>query len=178
VNPSDSDNEQLQRYAQTIRDLRISHEAGHAVLAEHFGYELLNLSLDAIVSADGATGGSAEIPFRMYPKRSDFDKQLQDIATVLMGGIASEELTHPHLAKQSHGQKDVSEFKGRIAEFRSDAEMDALLEEGYRKAKSLLSNPEISEQHNRLRRFLTAEPDVQQPNGRYLRQVMKGLNHE
>jgi hypothetical protein len=144
---ADSDNEKLQRYAQTILDLRISHEAGHAVLAAHFGYELCNLSLDAsVVSLEGGTGGSAEINFRLYPHRPDFDKQLDDIATVLMGGIAAEEFTHPHLASWSHCKKDIADFKARIGEFRSDAEMDAILDEGYHRAKALFSDAEVSEQ--------------------------------
>src|SRR5205085_176824 len=47
-----------------IRDLRISHEAGHAVLAEHFGFELHHLSTEPlIVSAEGAIGGSGQISF-------------------------------------------------------------------------------------------------------------------
>jgi hypothetical protein len=172
-----SNDDDFRQYAETIRDLRISHEAGHAVLAEHFSYELFNLSLDAsIVSPEGATGGAAEIQFRMYHKRADFDNQLQNIATVLMGGRAAEELTYPHLARDSHWQMDIFDFKGRVAEFRSDAEMDALLHAGYRRAKTLLSTTEISEQHHRLRNFLATEPLPHQPNGRFLSRVMKGLS--
>jgi ATP-dependent Zn protease len=175
--PANGDNEQLQQYAEIIRDLRISHEAGHAVLGERFGYVLEHLSLDvSVVSPEGGTGGTAEIQFRMYHKRSDFPKQLQDIATVLMGGRAAEELAYPHLARDSHWQMDISDFKRRVSEFRGDAEMDALLDEGHRRAKVLLRNTEVSEQHDRLRRFLKTNPLPQRPNGNYLRRVMKGLS--
>ena len=176
---ADSDNEQLQRYAQTIRDLRISHEAGHAVLAEHFGYKLLNLTIEAvIVSADeGATGGSTDIDWnRLYPNSPDFDERLLDAAAVFMGGRAAEELTHPHLASASHWKIDISDFKDRVRKVRTEVEMDAILEEGYLRAKTLLSNPEISEQHNHLRRFLATEHRPQQRNGRFLVRVMKGLS--
>jgi hypothetical protein len=73
--PSDSDNEQFQHYVNRpeIRHLRISHEAGHAVLAEHFGYELRNVITEAsMVSTDGATGGSTEIDWGKLETRSDF----------------------------------------------------------------------------------------------------------
>lgn len=169
--------EQFEQFAEAIRDLRISHEAGHAVLAEHFGYELHNLALDAvIVSPEGATGGSAEIQFRIFHKRPDLDKQLHDIATVLMGGRAAEELNYPHLAKESHWLMDIADFKGRIAEFRTDAEMNALLDEGHQRAKALLSDATLKEQHNRLCKFLATNPVPRQPNGGFLRRVMKGLS--
>jgi hypothetical protein len=112
----------------------------------------------------------------MYPKRFDFHKQLQDIATVLMGGIAAEELTHPHLADKSHGKKDISDFKGRIAEFRSEAVMDVLLDKGHQKAKTLLNEAKLFEQHRRLCHFLATKPNPQTPNGRRILRVMKGLS--
>jgi hypothetical protein len=175
---SDSDNKTFQAYAQTILELRISHEAGHAVLAEHFGCELCNLSLDAVVvSAEGAVGGSAEIDFgRLCPKHPDFTIRLQDIATVLMGGVAAEEVTHPHLAQLTHAKQDVYDFKHFLSPFRTDADMDVLLNEGHVRAKALLSSSEIAEQHHRLYEFLVSTPQLSQPNGKYLRRVMKGLS--
>lgn len=174
----ESDNEQLQRYAPRIRGLTISHEAGHAVLAEHFGYELRNVVIEAIiVSADGATGGSTEIGWnRLDPNAPDFDERLQDVATVLMGGRAAQELTHPHLAGASYWKMDVSDFKERIKKLRTEPEMECILEEGYSRAKALLSSSELSGQHNRLCRFLETNPDLRQPNGRILSRVMKGLS--
>lgn len=154
-----------------------SHEAGHAVLADYFGYELRNLILEAaIVSPEGATGGSAEIDFRIFPTRPDFHQQLQNIATVLMGGIAAEELTHPHLAKEQHGKIDVFQYKELARAFKRESEMNATLDEGFEKAKMLLSGANLKVQHVCLRQFLEANPLPQQPNGRFLRRVMKGLS--
>lgn len=173
----DSDNEQLQRYAPTVRDLSISHEAGHAVLAEHFGYELRNVIIEAvIVSPEGATGGSAEIDFRIFPNGPDFHQQLQNIATVLMGGIAAEELTHPHLAKEKHGKNDVSQYEELAKAFKRETEMNTILDEGFKRAKMLLSGANLKVKHDRLRQFLETNPLPQQPNGRFLRRVMKGLS--
>jgi len=179
--PSDSDdgfdNEQFQRHLQKTRDLRISHEAGHAVLAEHFGYKLLNLTREVVESANGATVGSAAIDWgRLDPNGPDFDERLLDAATVFMGGRAAEEVTHADSANTLHCKIDISDFKDRVRKVRTEVEMDAILEEGYRRAKTLLSNPEISEQHNNLCRFLETGRDLPQPNGRYLRRVMKGLS--
>jgi hypothetical protein len=178
VNPTDSDNEQLQQYAEIIRDLRISHEAGHAVLGERFGYVLEHLGLDAAIDSPdtGGTGGSAEIIFRIFPNRPDLHQQLQNIATVLMGGIASEEMTHPHLAKEGHGERDVSQYKELAKAFKRESEMNATLDEGFKTAKMLLSGADLKVQHDRLRRFLETNPLPQRPNGNYLRRVMKGLS--
>lgn len=175
---SDSENDKFRVYAEAVRDLRISHEAGHAVLAEHFGYELCNLTLEAdIVSAEGAVGGSAQIDFgRLYPNHTDFADRLQNIATVLMGGVAAEEATHPHLAQLSHAKRDVTDFKNFLTDWKTDAEMDALLAEGHKKAKALLSSSELAEQHQRLCTFLATTAQPSQPNGRYLRRVMRGLS--
>jgi hypothetical protein len=175
--PANGDNEQLQRYAEIIRDLRISHEAGHAVLGERFGYVLEHLGLDAaIASPTGGTGGSAEINFRIFPNRADANQQLQDIATVLMGGIAAEEVTHPHLANEKHGKDDVSQYKELAKAFKRESEMNATLDEGFRTAKMLLSGADLKVQHDRLCRFLEKNPLPQRPNGNYLRRVMKGLS--
>ena len=168
--------DELGQYAEAIRDLRISHEAGHAVLAEHLGYDLCNLSLEAVASADGAIGGSAEINFRLRPNRPDFAERLQDFATVLMGGVAAEELTHPHLANSTHAKQDVSDFKIFAAKWKTDAEADAILAEGHVRSKELLSTTELTEQHRRMCDFLAANPQPKQPNGKFLRRVMKGLS--
>jgi hypothetical protein len=169
--------ENFEQYSQVIRDLRISHESGHAVLAEHFGYELKNLGLDAfLVSDEGATGGSAEINFRIFPNRPDFQEQLQNIATVLMGGIAAEELTHPHLAKEQHGKDDVAQYEEFAKRFKQETATPAVLDEGLKRAKMLLSSANLKIQHDRLRNFLASNPVPQQPNGRFLRRVMKGLS--
>jgi hypothetical protein len=93
-----------------------------------------------------------------------------------MGGRAAEEMTHPHSARRPHCKIDISDFKDRVRKVRTEVEMDAILEEGYRRAKTLLSNPEVSGQHNNLRRFLATDSDLSQPNGRFLRRVMKGLS--
>lgn len=170
--------ENFEQYAQVIRDLRISHESGHAVLAEHFGYELKNLGLDAVIVSpdEGASGGSAEINFRIFPNRPDLHEQLQNIATVLMGGIAAEELTHPHLAKEQHGKNDVSQYEEFAKRFKLETATTKILDEGFNRAKMLLSGSNLKVQHDRLRQFLEMNPVPQQPNGRFLRRVMKGLS--
>ena len=185
MNPSDSDNELLRRYTENpeIRSSSISHESGHAVLAEHFGHEVHDVVTKPKVIRSrtgefvGVTGGSIEIGWKHLDLNApDFDDQIQEEATVLMGGRAAEELTHPELAQALSWAVDISQFKDKFKEWRAETEMDAILEEGYRKAKSLLSDLEISEQHNRLRNFLATEPTLNHPNGRFLCRVMKGLS--
>ena len=178
TNHEQSHDEEFEQFAGAIRDLRISHEAGHAVLSEHFGYELENLGLDAVIVSpdEGAIGGSAEINFRIFPNRSDLHQQLQNIATVLMGGIAAEELTHPHLAKEKHGKNDVFQYKELAKAFKRETEMDAILDEGHKLAKTMLSDARLKAQHNRLCNFLATKPLSPSPNGKFLRRVMKGLS--
>jgi hypothetical protein len=185
VTPTDSDNERLQSYVKRpeIQSLTISHESGHAVLAEYFGHEVRDVVTKPKVvrSTDGeivgVTGGSIEIGWRPLDLNDpDFDDRIQERATILMGGRAAEELTHPELAEASSWALDVEQFKDKVKGWRTGTEMDALLEEGYRKAKSLLRDPKISEQHTRLRNFLATEPVFNGPNGQYLCRVMKGLS--
>jgi ATP-dependent Zn protease len=187
MNPSDSDhdsdNEQLRRYTETpeIRSLTISHESGHAVLAEYFGHELRDVDIKVVIistdgMADGATGGSTTIGWkRLDINGPDFDEQIQEAATILMGGRAAEELTHSELAQASSWALDILQFKDKVKEWRTETEMDAILEEGYQTAKMLLRT-KLSEQHNRLRSFLATEPALNRPNGRFLCRAMKGLS--
>jgi ATP-dependent Zn protease len=166
----------FEQYAEAIRDLRISHEAGHAVVAEHLGYELRHLSVDApIVSPEGTIGGWVDINFeRLSLNDPEFDERLQEVATILMGGRAAEEMTHPELAKESHWKNDTSDFTERVRVARTDEEMGVLLEIGHQRATGLLNTSALHEEHNRLCVFLAKQPNLRYPNGRFLWRVMKG----
>lgn len=173
-----SHDEQFELYAEQTRDLRVSHEAGHAVLAEYLGYEVRHLSVDAfIVSEEGAIGGSVEINWgQLSLNDPQFDEKLQDRATILMGGRAAEEMTHAHLAKESHWKHDISCFKDPLKVARTDEEMNVILETGHQRAAELLNTPKLRKEHTHLCVFLAKQPNLKQPNGRLLRRVMKGLS--
>ncbi|MGB6776930.1 MAG: hypothetical protein WBE45_21360 [Terriglobales bacterium] len=170
------------------QSLSSSHEAGHAVIAEYLGYRVIHVSTaGAIVPADSpeavllsngelaATGGYVEIDLpRLRPSDPDLDKDLQDIATFRMGGRAAEELTHPESALPNHWKADVGEFKEPLKKYKTEAELNGFLEEGYRRAKELLRDPEIMMQHQRLRQLLVSGVCSNRPNGEFVRKAIKG----
>jgi hypothetical protein len=177
-NHEHAEDEEFEQYAEAIRDLRVSHESGHAVIAENLGYELRHMSVDAvIVSPEGAVGGWVDINFeRLSLNDPYFDERLQEIATILMGGKAAEEMTHPHLADESHWKNDISDFKDRVKVARTDEEMDVILEVGHHRAAQLLNSLGLREEHKRLCNFFANQPTLKHPNGRFLWRVMKGLS--
>jgi hypothetical protein len=186
-------NEELRRYITSPehQSRSSSHEAGHAVLAAHFGHEVIDVSTegeivpkdspDAMAINDGelaATGGNIQINwFKMNMNHPDFDDYLQNVATVLMGGRAAEELSNPDKVVPSHWKADVVYFRdvGKQAR-RNDAQINDFLEEGRRRAKELLSRSDLAEQHERVRNCLLDGRCGSHPNGKFVTRVMKGLS--
>jgi hypothetical protein len=123
-----------------------------------------------------AIGGSIEIGWGMLcPNDQHFDIDLQNIATVLMGGRAAEELTHPDSPMPIHWKKDVEHFKELIQKCRrTEQQADDLLEEGHRRAKELLNNPEIAIEHLRVRSLLMSGAHRTYPNGELVRKAIRG----
>ena len=188
-----NDAAQFQRYVSRpeIRQQVCSHEAGHAILADHFGYRVIHISIEGKLVPEGspeamlisngelaAIGGDIEIRWGpIDPNARNFDECLQDIATILMGGKAAEELTHP-ASRSNHWKADVAHFKEPFKKYRTEAQMDNLLQEGYQRAKVLLSNPKLAAYHRWLRDCLIAGVYRDRPNGSSLIRAMKGLNEQ
>lgn len=184
--------EELQRHLASPehRSRSSSHEAGHAVLAEYFHHEVIDVRTDGetvpegspeamLVSGGklGATGGETHINWaKMDMNHPAFDDHLRNIATVFMGGRAAEELTHHEKIEPDHWKADIAHFKQAAGRCRTESQMDELLEEGYRRAKDLLQHL-ISKQHKRVRDCLFADERCSRhPNGKFVRRVMKGLS--
>jgi hypothetical protein len=192
-NHEHSEDEEFDRYIATPehQSRAGSHEAGHAVLAEHFGHKVIDVSTEGEIIPEGspdamaisggelaATGGGVRIEwFKMNMNDPDFDDYLQNIATVLMGGRAAEELTHLEKVVPTHWKADVVYFQdiGRQAH-RTDAQISDFLDAGHRKAKELLCRSDLAEQHQRVRDCLRDGRCRRHPNGKCVTRVMKGLS--
>jgi len=174
-----------------FRSRSSSHEAGHAVLAHHFGHKVVDVSIEARIVPEGspdaksisggqlgATGGHTQIDWtKVSIKAPNFDSYLQDIATVMMGGRAAEELTHPDDVVPAHWKADVVYFHDAASQaHRTESAINHFLEEGHLQAKELLQRTDIAEQHQRVRDYLFSGRGSH-PNGEFItRRVMKGLS--
>jgi len=190
---ADSDNEQLQRYVSSPehKSRSSSHEAAHAVLAYHFGHEVIDVTTDGEIIPQGspdsmlvsggelaATGGGTRIDWvKMDLNHPDFDDYLQNIATVLMAGRAAEELTHPEKVVPAHWKADLVYFQDVARQARrTESQIRDFLEEGFRRAQELLQRADVSRQHQRVRDYLIAGRSTH-PNGKFItRRVMKGFS--